>query len=221
MVYVIQIGLLIVSYLLGSIPWGFLFGKMKGIDIREHGSKNIGTTNTGRVLGFRYAIYTYILDMLKGAIIIALFRFNIIPMKYCLFNDPLFYGLAAVLGHTFSIFLKFRGGKAVATSGGLILGYCPWLLLVGLLVFFLVVYLTNYVSVGSLVATSTAFIITVILAFLQKDPFFPKLTYNYYFPIFTAIILSIIIIRHKSNIERLRTKKESKVSWGRKRSKID
>ncbi|MDD4388943.1 MAG: glycerol-3-phosphate acyltransferase, partial [Bacilli bacterium] len=117
MVYIIQIGLLIVSYLLGSIPWGVVFGKIKCIDIRKHGSKNIGATNTGRVLGQRYAIYTYILDMVKGAVIVFLFRFNIIPGRYCLLSQPLIYGLAAVLGHTFSVYLKFRGGKAVATGG--------------------------------------------------------------------------------------------------------
>src|SRR5690606_30741212 len=113
MVLGIQIGLLIFSYLLGSIPTGFLLGKMKGIDIREHGSKNIGATNTGRVLGMRYAVIAYIFDMLKGAVLVFLFRFEFIDPKYCLLH-PLLYGLAACLGHTSSIYLKFKGGKAVA-----------------------------------------------------------------------------------------------------------
>lgn len=213
MVYIIQIGLLIVSYLLGSIPWGVVFGKIKCIDIRKHGSKNIGATNTGRVLGQRYAIYTYILDMVKGAVIVFLFRFNIIPGRYCLLSQPLIYGLAAVLGHTFSVYLKFRGGKAVATGGGVIFGYCPWLLLGGLIVFFMTTYFTKYVSAGSLVATTFAFIITIILAIIGQDPFIPDFKYDFYFPLITAIIYIIIIIRHKANIKRIIHKSEAKVNW--------
>lgn len=219
MIPFIQIGLLLAAYLLGSIPWGFVFGKMKGIDIREHGSKNIGTTNTGRILGRRYAIYTYILDMVKGAIFVFLFRFNVIPIKYCLLSQPLLYGLAAVLGHTFSIYLKFRGGKAVATGGGLIFGYCPWLLAAGLIVFFVTVYITKFVSAGSLVATTVVFAITVILAILKQDPFIDRFHYDMYFPLITAVIFIIIFIRHKSNIQRIMARSEAKVNWHFKKRK--
>ncbi|MGB4181073.1 MAG: glycerol-3-phosphate 1-O-acyltransferase PlsY [Bacilli bacterium] len=221
MAYIIQFGLLVIAYLLGSIPWGVVFGKIKGIDIREHGSKNIGATNTGRVLGQRYAIYTYILDMVKGALIVFLFRFGIIPMKYCLLEEPLIYGVAAVLGHTFSIYLKFRGGKAVATGGGVIFGYCPWLLLAGLAVFFLATFISKYVSVGSLTSATFALVMTVILAILGSDPLIPELKITFTLPLVTAVIYVIIIIRHKSNIQRIIRKSESKVSWRlpRKRDK--
>ena len=210
MTNIIKFGLLIVAYLLGSIPWGFVLGKLKGIDIREHGSKNIGATNTGRVLGRKYAIYAYILDTIKGAIFVALFRF-VIPEAYC-FISPLTYGLAAAIGHTFPIYLKFKGGKAVATGGGVLLGYAPWLFVIGIGVFFLTTYLTKYVSMGSMVAASTVLLISIVMAIVQKDPFF-NYHYNYFLPLSTFIIFAIIMIRHKSNIQRIIHKNESKVKW--------
>ncbi|HHZ18439.1 MAG TPA: glycerol-3-phosphate 1-O-acyltransferase PlsY [Acholeplasmataceae bacterium] len=211
--YIAQIGLLIASYLLGSIPWGFVFGKLKGIDIREHGSKNIGATNTGRILGQRYAIYTYILDMVKGALFVFLFRFGIIPIRYCLFGEPLLYGLTAALGHTFPIYLRFRGGKAVATGGGVIFGYCPWLLLAGLAVFFLTTFISKYVSLGSLVSATFVLLVTIVLAIIGSDPFIPDFKYSFTLPVITAVIYIIIIVRHKANIQRIIHKSESKVNW--------
>ncbi len=213
----ISILLIILSYLLGSIPTGLLIGKMKGIDIREHGSKNIGATNTGRVLGKKYAVIAYIFDMLKGAILVFLFRFGIIPDQYCLLH-PLLYGLVATIGHTASIYIKFNGGKAVATSSGVIFGYAPWLLFVGLAIFFLVTYLSSYVSVGSIVGSTSVVFITVILAIVKQDPFF-NYQYDWFFPLFTALIASIVLIRHKGNISRLKAKTESKVSWGLRKDK--
>lgn len=210
----LQIGLLILSYLLGSIPTGFLLGKMKGIDIREHGSKNIGATNTGRVLGMRYAVIAYIFDMLKGAVIVFLVRFGIINFEPEIIH-PLFYGVAACLGHTSSIYLKFKGGKAVATASGVMFGFVPWLLLFGLIIFFFVTWLTRYVSVGSIVGASTVFLVTIILAIIGKDPFFDY-EYTLAFPLITFIIFVILIVRHKGNISRLKQKTESKVKWGRK-----
>lgn len=212
MEYVLKIGILLLAYLIGSIPFGFLLGKAKGIDIRQHGSKNIGATNVGRVLGRKYAIITYIFDTIKGAIIVLLFRFEIIPNEYMLLH-PLIYGLFAAIGHTFPIYLSFKGGKAVATSGGAILGFCPWLLFVGLLVFFITTYISKYVSLGSIVAATTLFIITIILYFIGHDPFFTNYQYDIYFPVFTFILYAIILIRHKANINRLIHKDESKVSW--------
>ncbi len=152
----IQLLLLLIAYLLGSIPWGFVFGKMKGIDIREHGSKNIGATNTGRILGKKYAIITYICDMVKGALITSLFTTGLVSIEYCLFS-PMLYGLAAVIGHTFPIYLGFKGGKAVATGGGVLLAYSPLLFVLGIGVFFVTLYKSKYVSLGSLMGTLTAF----------------------------------------------------------------
>jgi len=209
----IKYGLLIVAYLLGSIPFGFVIGKLKGVDIREHGSKNIGTTNTGRVLGNKYAIITYILDTFKGFLLVFLFRFHIIPSEYC-FLSPMIYGLCAILGHTFSIYLGFKGGKAVATSGGVILGYCPWLLVVGLALFFVVTYLSSYVSLGSLISASIITIFVIVLTIIGYDPFFKK-EMDIYFAIVASIALLVIYFRHLNNIKRLYHHEEAKIKWGR------
>jgi len=208
----LQIVFLISAYLVGSIPWGFLFGKMKGIDIREHGSKNIGTTNTGRLLGTKYAIFTYILDMAKGALFVFLFNFNILPKEYCLLS-PMLYGFAAVLGHTFPIFLNFKGGKAVATGGGVIFGYSPLFLLILIAIFFIVTAITKYVSAGSLAGASGALIGSIILTFVNNGFVDLDQKYNIYFPIGVVIVVVIIFIRHKTNIDRIKNNCESKVKW--------
>ena len=119
MTIVLKIFFVILTYLVGSIPFGLVFGLLKGINIREHGSHNIGTTNTGRVLGQKYAILTYACDMGKGALFVALFRFGLIPSEYMILT-PLLYGVVACLGHTFSIYLGFKGGKSVASGVGTI-----------------------------------------------------------------------------------------------------
>lgn len=212
---IVKIGLILISYLLGSIPFGFVLGKLKHVDIRTLGSKNIGTTNVGRILGKKYAVLTYILDCFKGFIIVFLFRFNIIDEQYCLLS-PMVYGLAAVLGHTFPIFLKFKGGKAVATSGGMILGYCPWLLLIAILIFFAIVYLFGYVSLGSIVTSTIVTISAIILSIIGFD-YILGLNVDIYFGVISIIALLIIIIRHKTNISRLINHCESKVTWSMKK----
>ena len=126
---------LILSYLVGSSPWGFIFGKLHGIDLRTVGSKNIGATNTGRILGKKYAIFVYILDMLKGFIFVFLYRYKIIPAEWCILN-PMLYGLFAVLGHTFPIYIGFKGGKSVSCGSGAIAGYFPYYLPVAIGIFF-------------------------------------------------------------------------------------
>jgi glycerol-3-phosphate acyltransferase PlsY len=200
-----QVTLLLIAYLFGSIPWGFVLGKMKGIDIREYGSKNIGATNTGRVLGRRYAVLAYFLDAFKGFIFVGLFTSEILNMKYCLLT-PMLYGLAAVLGHTFPIYLKFKGGKAVATGGGVLLAFSPLVFIVGVGVFFLVTYVFKYVCLIS----------SIFLSIFYPDK------YNLYYPIGMSIIFTIILIRHKTNISRIIHKNESKVKWRKEKSnKLD
>lgn len=210
----LKILFLLLAYLIGSIPFGLILGLVfKKIDIREYGSKNIGTTNTGRVLGKKYAIITYILDMLKGFIFVFLFRFNIIPEKYMVL-DPSLYGLIACLGHSFSIYLKFNGGKAVATGGGAIFGYCPYLIIVGLGVFFLILLFTKIVSFGSLVTSVVILLCTIVLWIIGYDPIFTFLPQvKIYLPITALIIVLLIFIRHKDNIIRLKNKNENKVTW--------
>jgi glycerol-3-phosphate acyltransferase PlsY len=201
MVEFIKYGLIVVAYLLGSIPFGYLIGKLRGIDIRDHGSKNIGATNIGRVLGFRFAFLAFLLDLMKGAMIVFLFRFDIIPSIYC-FLSPMIYGLAAVLGHSFSIFIKFKGGKAVATTAGVLLGFSPWLFVFGFLLFIILVVSTKLVSFASILSTGITLLITFILFGIGYDPIF-QLPIDIYFPLIHLVIYFIIIIRHKENIKRL------------------
>ena len=203
---------ILVAYLLGSIPVGFLIGKAKGIDIREHGSKNIGSTNISRTLGKQYGLLTFALDALKGGLILALFRYNIIPTEYCLL-DPMLYGLFAVIGSVFPIFLKFKGGKAVATSGGVILAYSPITFIIVIAVFFITTSTSRYVSLGSVLAAITALIGSIVGFIIGKDLLIPNMDYSIYYPIGTIIIVSIIIIRHFANFKRIKENKESKVDW--------
>ena len=129
-----QLLFLILAYLIGSIPTGFLIGKSKGIDIRNHGSNNIGATNTARTLGKKYFILVIFLDGLKGFIFVFLFRFGILPHEWCLLS-PVLYGISATLGHVFPIYLKFKGGKAVSTGAGVALGYSPIICIIGIIAF--------------------------------------------------------------------------------------
>jgi glycerol-3-phosphate acyltransferase PlsY len=205
----LQILFLILSYLFGSIPFGFIIGKIKGVDIRDHGSKNIGSTNVGRVLGKKYAVLAYLLDMFKGAFFVFLFRFEIIPAEYCLFS-PLLYGLATVFGHICSIFLRFKGGKAVATGSGVIFGFCPWLLPVLLIIFGIITISSRYVSLGSLISSGITLVFSLILFLYGSDPLLGK-DINFDFPLFCFLLMLIIFFRHRENIVRLARHQENQI----------
>lgn len=139
---------IVLSYLLGSIPAGLWLGlKLRGVDIREHGSKNIGATNTMRVLGKKLGAVALAADMAKGVIPVLAFA-RLGEWEYL----PLACGVAAVIGHTASLFLRLRGGKGVATGTGVFLCLCPIPTLIAALVFAVVVVLTRMVSAGSISA---------------------------------------------------------------------
>lgn len=202
--------LLIIAYLIGSIPNGLLIGRLKGVDIREHGSQNIGSTNVARTLGFKYGVYVLILDSLKGALIVSLFTLKILPPSLSL-PSPLFYGLAAALGHSFSIFLKFKGGKAVATSAGVLIAYDPLLFLIAAVVFYITVRNTKYVSLGSLIGSSTALLLSVIFTIIGRYEKYTDLGYlEIYFPIIIFALVLLIFLRHRKNIEKLKNQTENK-----------
>jgi len=188
--------LLFIAYLLGSIPFGLLISKAKGQDIRTMGSCNIGATNVLRCLGKPLGITCFVLDVLKGYLPAALF-----PMMMKM--DPAFgilFGTAAILGHNFPVFLKFKGGKGVATSAGVLLGVAPLAVVIGLLTWAVVFKLSGYVSLGSIVAA----VIVVITGWIRVE--------NY--GIVTAIALTLLglltIYRHRANIQRLIAGTENK-----------
>ncbi|MDC4206279.1 MAG: glycerol-3-phosphate 1-O-acyltransferase PlsY [Candidatus Manganitrophus sp.] len=183
----IEFGSVIIAYLVGSIPAGLLVSKFSGgIDPRQAGSKNIGATNVMRVAGKKAAALTLIGDLLKGLLPVAAAR---------LFNLPeeglLLVGLSAILGHIFPVYLKFKGGKGVATSFGVFLGIAPLIALIALLIWIAGISFSKYSSVGAL----SAFAALPFLAVLLK----PEMK----FVLFSTIISILVYIRHKENIQRL------------------
>ncbi len=208
---VIGILFIILSYFIGSIPFGVVLGKLIcKKDIREYGSKNIGTTNAIRVLGKKVGFLVFFCDVFKGCFIIILIKILGITNVWKTPEgiDIFLYGAAAILGHSFSIFLNFKGGKAVATSLGVVLVLTPIPAIACLLMFALVFYTTKYVSLASTAATLTVFITTWILfVFGVKD----ILNFGYYFIAKPSLILSIlytilamlILIKHFKNYRRL------------------
>lgn len=191
--YLFFFALIITGYLLGSIPWGFIVCKLKKINIREIGSGNIGATNVYRALGFRWAAVVGALDVLKGVVptIIAL---QILDTDLLILT----VGMAAVAGHNWSIFVGFKGGRGVATTGGVVLVLMPWISLFVVLVWAVIVKLTRYVSLGSIAA---AVIFPILAFFYASLPYF----------IFTLLLAAAIIIQHRPNIKRLLAGEENRV----------
>lgn len=196
---IFQYLLLLIAYLIGSIPFSIIFGKLiKGIDVRKHGSGNPGGTNSLRFLGKRVGALIIFFDILKGAIIVLLIRFEVfgdVPLLH-----ELFYGLTASLGHAFSPFINFKGGKAVGTTAGVYVAYNPLFGIIGFVVFIIVLKSTKYVSVAS---TSIAFLI-IIVALIVQD--FNMLLYG-------GLTMILIIYRHRTNYKNILKKIEPKVTW--------
>jgi glycerol-3-phosphate acyltransferase PlsY len=212
----IYIVIAVAAYLLGSIPFGFLVAKAKGVDIRAAGSGNIGATNAMRVLGKPAGILVLLMDALKGYVACAflppLIHDWLAPHYSGLFNyfrnEPVelevkFYvlaGIFAVLGHNYTCWLKFKGGKGIATTAGVFLALAPWALLVALVVFILAVVVTKYVSVGSITA-AIALPATVWIMSPQ----------NLLLCVVTTALGVLAIYKHKSNIQRLMAGTENRL----------
>lgn len=189
---------LLLAYLAGSIPFGYILTKtLRDIDIRKHGSGNIGATNVLRVLGWRLALPVFILDMAKG--------FLPVMLAAALTDQPLVIlsaGLLAMIGHSFPLYLKFKGGKAVATTIGVLLALSTTITLLVLGLFIIIVALTRYVSLGSMLCMLA---VPVLFALFGYEPAYT------YFGLAAALL---VIARHHENIARLLTGRESKL--GRK-----
>ncbi|MDR1522259.1 MAG: glycerol-3-phosphate 1-O-acyltransferase PlsY [Streptococcaceae bacterium] len=201
------ISILLLSYLIGSIPFGLLIGKIFfNKNLREYGSGNTGATNTFRILGTKAGIIVLLLDMFKGTIA------TLLPLIFRIHEiNPLIFGACAVLGHTFPVFFYFKGGKAVATSGGALLGYNPWLFIFVIVVFLLFLFLTSMVSFASLgVSISTVFL--VLFSPIFHWFIIPK--FDLLLDITITILASFIWIRHFANFKRILNKTESTVSFG-------
>ena len=210
MVIAIRLIALVIGYFFGAFQTGYIYGKLHGIDIREHGSGNAGATNTLRTLGFKAGVITFAGDCLKSVIAILL-------VTYLFGTDfigdarvlGLYAGLGAVLGHNFPFYLKFKGGKGIACTAGVVFAVCPQAVPACLAVFVLCLWLTKYVSLGSILM-ATLFIIQVIEFNMLGALGLPAeniLEYD-----ILAIIFGVMAIwRHKANIQRLLAGTENKV----------
>ena len=196
------------AYLIGSIPSAVWIGKtFFGKDVREHGSKNSGATNTFRVLGAKAGIIVLLADILKGVLAVSLtYFFKPYTQSFSFEYYKLLLGLTAVLGHVFSVFVKFKGGKGVATMFGIVLSVFPIAAAIGIGVFILVFAFTRYVSLGSMLG-SLSFPITVIL--IQQHHDLPIVLLAFFIP-------SLIIYTHRTNIKRLLRGEENKLDLKRK-----
>ncbi|MSR20832.1 MAG: glycerol-3-phosphate 1-O-acyltransferase [Gemmatimonadetes bacterium] len=182
--------LLVLAYVSGSIPTSFLIGKVfHGIDLREHGSGNLGATNAFRVLGMKSALPVVLVDVAKGFLPVWLFT----DLAGAGFGWTLAFGAAAIMGHMFSAWVGFRGGKGIATSAGVFLALAPWAVLGGLLVWCAVTFPTGYVSVGSIVTAAT---VPLLVALTPHEGGASLLW-------FSGALAAFVIWAHRGNIRRL------------------
>jgi len=188
--------MLVLAYLIGATPTSYVAGRLgRGIDLRQHGSRNLGATNAYRVLGWRYAIPVGLIDMVKGGVPVAILG----PWS----NGPAWFtvalGIAAVLGHMASPYVQFRGGKGVATTAGVFLALAPLAVLISLVIWGATLWLSGYVSVASL----TVALLFPVWVWLTE----PGEPYT----LWAAIVLALLLVyAHRSNIERLRQGTENR-----------
>lgn len=178
---------ILAAYLLGATPTSYLAGKLgRGIDLREHGSKNLGATNVYRILGWKYAIPVALIDIAKGAVPVLLAPTT--PYAWL----PVAVGGAAVLGHMFSPYVSFKGGKGVATAAGMFLALTPLAVLLAILVWGICLWLTGYVSLSSIIA-----VLSVPLSVALLQPGSPYVFWA------SVALVALIIFSHRRNISRL------------------
>ncbi|AGL01939.1 glycerol-3-phosphate 1-O-acyltransferase PlsY [Desulfoscipio gibsoniae] len=187
-----------ISYLIGSIPVGVLVARTKGINIMEHGSGNIGTTNVWRNLGPGYGLFVLALDMAKGVTAVLVGRY------FGGVETELLAAFGALCGHSWSVFLRFKGGKIVATGAGVVLAISPLVTLVALVVLLTTLGISRYVSLSSMMAAIT---VPTAMAVLGMDRLYI---------IFGIILMIFVIYKHRSNIQRILSGTEYKVGKGRR-----
>lgn len=223
--HAILLGLALPAYVVGSIPFGLVVARTRGIDPRKAGSGNIGATNVGRLLGGRFFAIVFVLDLVKGllpmvgagAVLGAWHHGHALHLSAIDYLLWLLVGFCAILGHLFSAFLKFKGGKGVATSAGVMLGLFPYYTLPGILgaVVWLVAFkLTRYVSVASMIGAASFVVAYVALALALGWPLagsqWPLLA-------FACLMAAMIVYKHRGNLARLRAGTEHRFDPSRGR----
>ena len=197
---------LILAYLLGSIPTGLWIGQLFfKKNLREYGSGNTGTTNTFRILGKTAGTVTFAIDFFKGTLA------TLLPLLLHINGiSPMIFGLLAVLGHTFPIFAEFKGGKAVATSAGVILGFSPAFFVYLIGIFASILYLGSMISLASVLSA----VIAILSALLFPLVGFILPSYDLFFTLIIIALALIIILRHRDNMVRIKKKQENLIPWG-------
>ncbi|RLC48175.1 MAG: acyl-phosphate glycerol 3-phosphate acyltransferase [Candidatus Cloacimonadota bacterium] len=213
--------IILLSYLVGSIPNSIIISKaVKGIDIRKHGSGNAGGTNVMRVLGWKHGLLVILLDALKGAIaVVVIARLHYGPLPFTNvspFDDftlvQIIAGMAAVVGHIWTVFASFKGGKGIATALGMMLMLVTVDMLIALCVFVLVVSISKYVSLGSILSA----IAVPSVLYIRENVFNVDITgYGTLFPFIVGVSL-LVIFTHRKNLVRLFNGSESKISFKKK-----
>lgn len=195
--------LCVIAYLLGSIPSGVLIGKLlDNKDIRDYGSGNTGATNTFRILGPKAGTLALIGDVLKGTIA------TMLPIYFGLDVHPIIIGVFAVIGHIYPLYINFKGGKAAATSAGVVLAIYPGFLLVFVGVFLITLLTTSTVSIASMLSV----ILAAFGSLFMNDPLFSVIVW---------LLAVTIVYLHRENIQRLRNGSESRVPFGLRSTKKD
>lgn len=216
MIWLVVAAILVASYLLGAIPSGLLISKSQGMDIREHGSKNIGATNVWRVMGKRYGILAFVCDTAKGWLAV---RLGVWIAGHWPVTEHLLHGktalhfltfdyagitaaLGCILGHNFPVWLRFKGGKGVATSLGVIIGMMPLVSLIIFAVWGVVLKLTRYVSLASIIAAASLPVATLALMFVGPSEGWAAVRgWGYFY--FSVAAAILVVKRHIPNIKRL------------------
>ena len=196
------------AYLIGSIPTAYIFGRVfKGIDIREHGSGNTGATNVFRVIGKTPGIVVLIIDIIKGFVCATYLASGFMYLAPVVRPEMyrILIGLCAIAGHNWTIFLKFKGGKGVAASAGVVMGLIPKIFWLGFMVWLITFFITGFVSLSSIIAIVSVPIFT--LAFGEPTEIV----------VFMCLLCLIIVYKHKANIRRLARGEEKRISFFRKR----
>ncbi len=200
----------VLFYLMGSIPTGYLLGKSRGLDIRQHGSGNIGATNVWRVMGWKFGLTAFLSDFLKGFLLLFLVRTICFPdaTSWPVAALLVLCGFAAILGHNYTPWLGFKGGKGIATSAGVLGALMPPVLAVSLSLWIIATLLTRYVSIGSLLAAAS--LLPAALYFYPGQWIYIGLA---------LLAGGLAIWRHSANIKRLIAGTESKIEFGSKKKK--
>ncbi|NTU93625.1 MAG: glycerol-3-phosphate acyltransferase [Chlorobiaceae bacterium] len=230
------LSIIILSYLIGSIPSSIIAGKLlKGIDVRKFGSGNAGGTNAFRVLGWKAGLAVTLIDILKGTVaavyVVAFFKAHPIG-AFPDMNEvalSLVAGMAAVIGHVFTVFAGFKGGKGVSTAAGMLIGIAPVSMLMVIGIFLLAVWVSRYVSLGSILAALAFPLIIAIRKYIFElgsgldyyvkvfgSRWFVHDSLDYHLLIFGLIVAAAIIWTHRANIKRLLSGTENRVTFGRR-----